>query len=709
MSTYDSLRNIDTLQESIDNIPALTGSNFLVTADNLFIPNTLSAGGAEIQANVIISPYPPTYPLNQADACTFTGYYSGGSITDGSNNSAYGALSLSSCQTGNSNTAVGRNSLYTVNNSFNTAIGSGSGYLCEGESNLFAGHYAGDSGMGCNYCVSLGKDSDITTSASNQIALGYQATTTVDNSCQIGNSSVNLLKLGSTNVLDTSKVASTQLWGCSSTTLTSAETDNFLMNGTTNNAITSGCSQNSGYGYLCLDALTSGAQNTGFGRSSLSKINTGTQNVGCGRLSLSEGTSASQCTGIGNGALLAVTTSTYSIGIGHLSGGVLSTGTAGIYIGVTNASSSSVSNEIVIAGGSSATTGAGANSVTLGNSSVNLLKLGSYTTISQPNSTSKLIGCNASGTISGANNIICNGTETNEITSQSSNSVFGHLAGDALSTGTGLNCLYGRACGSELNTGSMNSFYGGLCGGVSTTGSSNAGFGHLAFGSGIMTKDTGYNIGIGSSSARYVEGVARSNICIGYACGGLNSGGSWTTTNTLKTGVGNLYIGECIATSSASPTNEVVIAGSTVADGSLTTNINVTGFGNNTITLGNGSCTAIVPSVGVVSLGASTRPFSGIWLENNTAPICGQTTITFTTAGVDESFTVSTSGVLSGDLVFLQLVTYGGAGGSIRDCTVLADNIINTTSFAIHVIKDSGGFTINDTATYNWWIIHPTS
>ncbi len=77
--------------------------------------------------------------------------------------------------------------------------------------------------------------------------------------------------------------------------------------GTNANVRTTGATNNTGVGYLALDALTIGANNTADGKSSLAALTTGTHNTGVGVSSLAAVTTTSDSTAVGYQALAANT------------------------------------------------------------------------------------------------------------------------------------------------------------------------------------------------------------------------------------------------------------------------------------------------------------------------------------------------------------------------------------------------------------------
>lgn len=404
-----------------------TGADFLVATDNLFIPNTLSAGGGAIQKNVVISPYPATYSLSAGQANTYVGYDCGSATTSSYNNVGVGSYALKSMQSGSGNVGIGEGALYNASDcadnvaigsyalrdsigwwnvgigkysladntngednvgigiyalqnnltgNYNvavgnyalengtigigsTAVGYDAGLTSSGNYNVFMGYQAGEDCNASSNCVVIGADSVIPNSSSNRIALGYQANTTVDNSCQIGNSSVNLLKLGSKNVVDFSRAASSTLIGCSTSTTNPMTGDaNLIINLIHNtNFNRYGISNNNTYlGNSC-------------GRGQSATNHTGSSNTAVGSSALNNVTSCVSCSAFGTSSLTNLVGGSYNIGIGANSGASNSNGTGDIYIGVTAASSPSVLNEVVIAGGTATTTGAGNNTITLGNGS----------------------------------------------------------------------------------------------------------------------------------------------------------------------------------------------------------------------------------------------------------------------------------------------------------------------------------------------------
>ena len=113
-------------------------------------------------------------------------------ITSGQRNSAFGYNALRFVDVGRGNTAMGQFAIpILTNGEFNTGVGNNClTLLTEGDNNTAFGLNAGASLTEGNNNTMIGSETDCSALLNNQIAIGYQATTTVADQCIIGNSSL---------------------------------------------------------------------------------------------------------------------------------------------------------------------------------------------------------------------------------------------------------------------------------------------------------------------------------------------------------------------------------------------------------------------------------------------------------------------------------------------------------------------------------------
>jgi hypothetical protein len=130
----------------------------------------------------------------------------------------------------------------------------------------------------------------------------------------------------------------------------------------------------------------------------------------------------------------------------------------------------------------------------------------------------------------------------------------------------------------------------------------------------------------------------------------------------------------------------------------------------------NDACRIVPTSSTALSYQATTHTFTGTLVASSgfsgTTPV-GKLDVAGGAAGkagtatlVAGTKTVSTTGVATGDLIFLSLNTPGGTQGTHYSAPVAS--ITNGTSFVINAVDTSGALVNTDTSTINWWIIDNT-
>jgi hypothetical protein len=130
------------------------------------------------------------------------GNYTLPTLTSGSHNLFFGSYCGEDLLTGSYNIGIGR---YVLNNSVsgnrNIAIGYGSLVAATGSDNIAVGYNAGDILTTGQQNTIIGSGADASANnRNNAIAIGYGASVTSDNTAQIGDSSVFLLRVGSKSI-----------------------------------------------------------------------------------------------------------------------------------------------------------------------------------------------------------------------------------------------------------------------------------------------------------------------------------------------------------------------------------------------------------------------------------------------------------------------------------------------------------------------------
>lgn len=360
--SYNSLSNTSNLNTGQYDITSDTGSSGQVLELNTTTGVLEWSSGSGDGTNLII----PTENL-----CIPTSVIP--SITTGDKNIIFDQTSQTKALTeGFLNIGIGEDSLNGITTGYrNICIGSitGGNATLDSKQNTFVGDAAGDVAGNINQNVAIGASSDVASTATNQIAIGYAAVATEDNSAQIGNSSTNKISLGGTVLLDDS-VANSQLWGCNAPSMTGA--NNILMTDSTTAALTTG-TVNTFVGKQAGENTIDKLQTSYFGAYSGRYLN-GQQNTGIGYQAL-EGNSgnivdngAKWNTAVGVKAHALCEESTNCVSVGYLAGDTLTGGTKNICVGANaDVDSATATGRIVI--GASAT-GITNNTCMIGDSNI---------------------------------------------------------------------------------------------------------------------------------------------------------------------------------------------------------------------------------------------------------------------------------------------------------------------------------------------------
>jgi hypothetical protein len=469
----------------------------------------------------------------------------GTALTTGDANVAIGFSALLTEDGHGFNTAVGHETLKTLNagaDAYNTAVGFRAGLsVTTGIRNTLIGGLAGDSLQDADFNVAIGSHSlTADTLGSKSIAIGHSA----------------LEAQNFTSATDTYNIAIGDNAGAAVQT----GVQNTLMGGLAGDGLTT-ADGNTALGYNSLGSTCTGDYNQAFGVGALNANTSGAGNIGIGLNALFSNTGSSLNIAIGTGALDAFNVGSgnaYNVAIGDQAGGAVTTGTNNTLIGA-------------LAG--DALTDSDYN-VALGESALSSDTLGSRNTaigraaLANQNFTSATTSYNT-GVGYGAGSAVTTGTE---------NTLIGGLAGDALTTGhynvavgfealstedahgrcTALgfralktlnagtdsyNVAIGFDSGKEVTTGVENTFVGGLAGDATDDGAEN-----VAVGSSALTSNCGNgNVAVGRMALRDCTGAF--NTAIGHQSGIELEGGTNNTFlgksagDSLTTGSQNTIIG----------------------------------------------------------------------------------------------------------------------------------------------------------------------
>lgn len=184
------------------------GGNIFVDGKTGLIPNIGVGGGGN---NLFCGSNAGGAINSSAVNNTSFGFENFQSLTSGTRNSAFGYNALKVVSTGRGNTAMGQFAIpILTTGEFNTGVGNNClSSLTEGENNTAVGLNAAASLSTGNHNTCIGSLSNCSALLDNQIALGYQATTTAANQCVIGNNA--LLQVQSDGFRDLDTVNSVDL------------------------------------------------------------------------------------------------------------------------------------------------------------------------------------------------------------------------------------------------------------------------------------------------------------------------------------------------------------------------------------------------------------------------------------------------------------------------------------------------------------------
>ncbi|MBN2541493.1 tail fiber domain-containing protein, partial [bacterium] len=463
-----------------------------------------------------------------------------------------------------------------------------------GTGTVFIGHQAGTSSENAAFTVGIGYQAlHYNTTGDNNTAIGYQAMHGNDGSSSgLHNTAVGFRALYSNpNKMHNTAVGSGAMFG-------NEDGENNVAVGF--NALMNNCGDyNTAVGWEALDATTSSATfNTGIGKSALGGTTSGTYN-----------------TALGANALLYNVSGTYNTAVGNMTGPVS---------GATN-----LTNTTCI--GNGAVTDV-SDQVRLGNSSISTFYCqGAYaaTTASAPNmyvaADGQIMRSTASGgsvgwsltgnagTVDGTNfigttddvpfTIRVNNQRAGRIST--SNSTYGYLAGNSLSTGA-TNTLIGTENGYYMSSGEENTFVGRRSGYFMQSGNSNTAVGYNALycygaaGGGPFPGGSG-NVAVGKW-AMFNPTIGDYNVAVGYS-----------TYSLPHTGSRNVFLGyySDIVTST-DPSDAVAIGSRSEAGGDNATALGAWASApdDNTLILGsiagvNGATASIKVGIGTISPNAA--------------------------------------------------------------------------------------------------------
>ncbi len=603
---------------------------------------SLDATGTNAHAGTIAIGYNALTACTSGSANTAVGYGSMDALTtgsnntglgdrslsatdDGANNTAVGAFAMESGNCGDNNTAVGYNSLRLCTGGNNTGFGEGTMQdLVEGTDNVAIGKAAfggaldatadasvgnvfigKDAGGGAwvtavsNYNIGIGYQSmdAAMNGALNNLAVGYRslgALTEGDHNIALGSDALLSLNTGTNNVA---------IGNFSGDAMT-ASSNCVLVGKNTGGAINSADADGTvAVGHSALTALTGGQKNIAIGYQAQLESTIGDSNIAIGYNAMFGGAgmqndlniaiggenaagsvlaamggqwTSNRCeqniaigtgslagamndahnnTAVGYKSLNAVTTGDNNIGLGSGSGEAITTGVQNICIGGASGDAMTTSSNNVLIGMSAGTAIAAGQTNTDGTVAVGKSALASLTSG---------IGNTAVGYQSG-----------NAITTGGYSTFLGYNAGLVHTTG-GYNMAIGYGAMDDTNAGSNslgsteNTFIGVDSGGgtwADTSSSYNVGIGNYVMDDAL--DGASYNTAVGQNSmSALTEGDY--NTALGRA-----------SAHSLTTGTQNVLLGYGAVTSAASGQNQIVLGYET------------TGVGNNSVTLGNASVTAV--------------------------------------------------------------------------------------------------------------------
>lgn len=366
----------------------------------------------------------PATSITSGDENTGVGQLALSSITSGSQNVGIGAVALQDVTTGSQNDAVGETALRNVstgNNNVGMGFGTGD-TLTTGSDNTFLGNNAN---------VNSG-------SAINRIVIGKDAVGLVDNSIQLGNTSITDVYFGNGTAIlhgDGSMLTgvATALDGLSDVITDYPNLNMFL--GDTSGSVVTSATNSTALGTNALAALADGTSNTAVGANALTATDSGTQNVA-----------------IGDGALQSNTSGSNNVAIGYLTLSAVTSGGGSTAVG-TQALTANTSGGNNVAVGNIALD---ANTTGSNNTGIGTDSLGSNITASG----NTAVGFRALRVSDAANNTAVGVNSLNSVTSGVSNTAIGQGTGTVITTGSN-NTLVGNSATVNSATASNRTAVGG--------------------------------------------------------------------------------------------------------------------------------------------------------------------------------------------------------------------------------------------------------
>lgn len=508
------------------------------------------------------------------------GHRTGLGLTTGAGNTFIANVAGELCgPAASDNTGIGGGALRNVTGSRNIAIGGGAADdITAGDDNVFIGWFSG---------LNVSQKVD----AVNSIAIGRDTFTTADNQVVIGNTSVTETTLRGEVVITTAAAHPASVLeiqdnagvAAFNVRVTAAADSNILIGDVAGQSLTTG-TQNTIFGTNAGGAITSGVRNFLLGDSAGAALTTGSNNVLVGvdaGLTLTTGANnflfgrgagdnlpvgSRFNTTLGNFTLTnsdGINVMDENLAIGYSAGRSLSEGLSNTFIGHQsgfNASQKVDPTNTVAIGADSFTTKD--NQAVIGADTITetLLRGEVVVTTTDPGPTSVMEFQDSAG---------LNVFNIRITASADNNVMFGDVAGESLTTGTG-NTIFGNISGGNITSGIQNTLLGGATGTAITSGNRNTIAG-VAAGDAITTGDDNSCFGFGAGTEITVGS--------GNTCGG-NLSGVFIVTGSNNTFLGNNAGNN--ASQKTDATNSMALG-----NGAFTT-------ANNQIVLGNTSVTNTV-------------------------------------------------------------------------------------------------------------------
>jgi hypothetical protein len=432
-----------------------------------------------------------------------------------------------------------------------------------------AGQYLQSSGDGVTPVwdtLSLNDLSDVLI-ADNSLYIGHDPTatdSTAEHNIAVGATALDAITTGDKNIA----VGSNALGAVTTSS------SNVAIGYDAGSAITTATSRAVLVGYEAGKAQTTGVENTAVGFEALSRNTTGNYN-----------------TAVGSEALETLNTDggnvpEYNTALGYQAGRLATYGDKGTYIGAEAGEAvTTASNNTFVGALAGVATTTGANNTAIGTEAMDTNVLGSD---------SAALGYQALFTSNVAN---------------ARNVAIGSLAGKLTETGV-QNVFAGYAAGTANTTGSNNVAVGSGALLANTIGASNVALGKTALGTNIDGSKA-IAIGEGSLTLQEPSGATDTyNVAVGHQAGNVVSTGVQNTVigglagDALQSGSGNTALGYNTSFSAVGASNQTVIGNGAA------------GHGDNKITLGNASVTAIEPGAdNSVDLGSATYNFDQVFAQ----------------------------------------------------------------------------------------------